>query len=104
MLSVHAPEYPLFLIPSSLDLMFHLIVPVLLHPNQCILRGTSIVVASSIMSLVSFTIKLILCQQENLNWCSLDVDYRKNVIVLFPKVNKYRGVVDQDPLSSSDII
>ena len=42
--------------------------------------------------------------QENLNWCSLDVDYRKNVIVLFPKVNKYRGVVDQDPLSSSDII
>ena len=104
MLCVHAPEYPLFLIPSSLDLMFHLMVPVLLHPNQCILRGTSIIVASSIVSLVSFTIKLILCQQENLNWCSLDVDYRKNVIVLFPKVNKYRGVVDQDPLSSSDII
>ena len=35
--------------------------------SQCILRGTSIIVASSIMSLVSFTIKLILCQQDNLN-------------------------------------
>ena len=33
MLCVHAPEYPLFLIPSSLDLMFHLMVPVLLHPK-----------------------------------------------------------------------